>query len=622
MPVGPILRLLIWLLPLVLVACTADDAEDDIGFERPATAVDYTVELTGVTNERALRLMEQALEVYRKQEDGAQSIAFLRRRAQGDIATAQKILRSFGYYEAVVDIDVDSATDPGTEQSTSPPAEGEPLPQAVVRFMVDEKRQYTLADHDILLINTGPGTRPAPPDAAALGSPVGQPARASRILGAENQAVLDLRAFGRPYATRTDRDAVADPDVAEIEVTTTIDAGRAYVFGGVTYQGNLTVDREYLETYRTFDAGQTVDPEALTAFQRALASTGLFNAASVNLPQDPPEGAIAPVEVVLEEAPAQTISGGVRFDTDVGPAVRGGYEHRNLFGANETLSLEALVGLEEQSLDSRYRVPQYGRSGQDLVLGLELRRIKDEAFEEIGGTFAAGLEREITPELTIGAGGLLELSRLADIDGTKTSRLVGLPVFVAYDSTDDRLDPSKGIKSRISATPLTGVVGGTPAAFAILDGTLSTYFDILGDRKYIFAARGRLASALAGDEDIVSANRRLFSGGGGSVRGYAERFIGPLDAEGEPTGGLSAIELGGELRARVSSTIGVAAFVEAGSVSNEVVPVFDEGVRVAVGGGVRYFSPIGPLRVDVGVPVNGRSVDDAFQVYISIGQAF
>ena len=67
---------------------------------------------------------------------------------------------------------------------------------------------------------------------------------------------------------------------------------------------------------------------------------------------------------------------------------------------------------------------------------------------------------------------------------------------------------------------------------------------------------------------------------------------------------------------------GVAGFVEAGSVSAEVAPVFDEGVQVAVGGGVRYFSPVGPLRLDVGVPVNPRRVDDAFQVYISIGQAF
>ena len=170
--------------------------------------------------------------------------------------------------------------------------------------------------------------------------------------------------------------------------------------------------------------------------------------------------------------------------------------------------------------------------------------------------------------------------------------------------------------------PFTGIVGDNPAAFAVLDGTLSGYFDLTGEKIYILAGRGRIASVLSGDLDVVSANRRLYSGGGGSVRGYRERFIGPLDANDDPVGGLSALELGLELRARVASAVGIAAFVEAGSVSTGVAPEFDEGVQFAAGLGARYFSPIGPLRLHVGVPLNPRGADDAFQVYISIGQAF
>lgn len=325
----------------------------------------------------------------------------------------------------------------------------------------------------------------------------------------------------------------------------------------------------------------------------------------------------------LEKAPPRTIGGGVRYDTDAGPAVSGEFEHRNLFGSNETLTLEALVGLNEQNLQTRYRLPQFGRPGQDLVAGLELRHIDDDAFEEFGGTLTLGLEREITPELTIGAGGLLELSQIEESNGDDTtSRLVGLPIFAAYDNSDDRLDPTTGFRARLSFMPFTGIVGDNPAAFAVLDGTLSGYFDLTGEKIYILAGRGRIASVLSGDLDVVSANRRLYSGGGGSVRGYRERFIGPLDANDDPVGGLSALELGLELRARVASAVGIAAFVEAGSVSTGVAPEFDEGVQFAAGLGARYFSPIGPLRLHVGVPLNPRGADDAFQVYISIGQAF
>ena len=120
----------------------------------------------------------------------------------------------------------------------------------------------------------------------------------------------------------------------------------------------------------------------------------------------------------------------------------------------------------------------------------------------------------------------------------------------------------------------------------------------------------------------MPASRRLFSGGGGSVRGYAERFIGPIDENGDPLGGLSVVELGAELRAQAFGDIGFALFVEGGSVSEEPAPVFDEGFQIAAGVGLRYFSPVGPIRVDVGVPVNGREEDDAFQIYLSIGQAF
>ena len=609
-------------LTALVAGCAAfedEPATDGAVFERPETAVDYEVELTGVENERARELMEQALALFRLQDDGAQSLAFLRRRAEGDVATAQKILRSFGFYEAVVEVDIDSVAADDAEKAES---EGDPAPgKAIARVMVTENRQYRLKEHKITLEEPIDGALAL--DADDYGDHVGKPVRASRILRAEDRVVADLRGKGRPYAKLTGRDAVADPETAELEVASNVSPGRAYVYGETTYEGAEGVDRAYIDTYRHYEKGQQVDPADLVTLQRALIATGLFNAGAAKFPEEPPAGDEAPVLVTLEEAPPRTIGGGVRYDTDAGPAVTGEFQHRNLFGSNETLTLEALVGLEEQNLQTRYRLPQFGRSGQDLVAGLELRHIDDDAFEEFGGTLTLGIERELTPELTVGAGGLLELSQLEESNGDDTtSRLIGLPIFAAYDNSDDRLDPTEGFRARLSFTPFSGYVGDTPAAFAVLDGTLSGYFDITGEKKYILAARGRLASVLSGDLDVVSANRRLYSGGGGSVRGYRERFIGPLDASDDPVGGLSAVEMGVELRARVSSVVGVAGFVEAGSVSTSVAPEFDEGVQTAAGVGVRYFSPIGPLRVDVGVPLNPRDADDSFQVYISIGQAF
>ncbi|MEM8818359.1 MAG: BamA/TamA family outer membrane protein, partial [Pseudomonadota bacterium] len=87
-------------------------------------------------------------------------------------------------------------------------------------------------------------------------------------------------------------------------------------------------------------------------------------------------------------------------------------------------------------------------------------------------------------------------------------------------------------------------------------------------------------------------------------------------------GGRSVIEAGMELRFPIVGDLGGVAFVEGGSVSTEVFPDFEEEFLVAAGAGVRYYSPVGPIRFDIGFPINGRDEDDVFQFYISIGQAF
>ncbi len=171
-------------------------------------------------------------------------------------------------------------------------------------------------------------------------------------------------------------------------------------------------------------------------------------------------------------------------------------------------------------------------------------------------------------------------------------------------------------------TPFAGTLDDEFTAFLNLDTRASAYWDILDDDVYVLAGRTRIASIIADSVGDVPQNRLLYAGGGGSVRGYERRFVGPLDAEGDPEGGLSALEASLELRARVWGDLGGVLFVDAGSVSRESYPGFEEGVQVAVGTGVRYYSPAGPIRLDVAFPVNGRDEDDFFQFYFSIGQAF
>ncbi len=621
---------------------------DPIVFEAPETAVDYVVALEGAPSEEAEALIRESLDLYRRQEDGAQSLAFLRRRAERDVERVQAILRSFGYYEGDASAEIvpperaatlvaEAAQD--DVEGTAPPPAGDSevdaaaatdeedaapeRPVAFVRMTVQPNDRFTLARHEFLI--AVPGDRPAPTfDASAFGSPVGDAAAAAPILAAEEAVAAELRRSGRPYAATRGREAVADLEANTLEVDSRIAAGPYLTYGGLRFEGLEAVDPDYLATYLPWAEGDPVNVEQLRDMQRDLAGTNLFDTISVRVPVDPPAAdGPAPVTFVAEEAEFRTVTAGARYDTDIGPAARATFTHRNLFGRNETVNLEAEASFEEQRLTARYRVPQWLRPGQDFLAGAEIRNLDNDAFDEQAGTLTVGVERELSEETRVGLGGLLEFTQTSDEDGDKTFYLAGLPGFLAQDTSDDDLNPTEGYRARIGLTPFVGYEDdGDVPLFTKIEARVSGYYPIDEARDYVLAGRARLGSIVSEEIDVVPAPRRFYSGGGGSVRGYAERAIGPEDEDGDPSGGLSVAEIGAELRARVAGAFGVAAFVEGGSVSEDQVPTFSEGMQFAAGAGARYYSPIGPIRFDVGVPLNPDDDDESFQFYLSIGQAY
>ena len=106
------------------------------------------------------------------------------------------------------------------------------------------------------------------------------------------------------------------------------------------------------------------------------------------------------------------------------------------------------------------------------------------------------------------------------------------------------------------------------------------------------------------------------------MRGFGFQKAGPRDVYGDPTGGRSLFEAGLELRIKVTETIGVVPFVDAGTVYDSAFPDFKQPLRVGAGIGARYYTDFGPLRVDVGFPLNPESGDARWQLYLSLGQAF
>ena len=148
------------------------------------------------------------------------------------------------------------------------------------------------------------------------------------------------------------------------------------------------------------------------------------------------------------------------------------------------------------------------------------------------------------------------------------------------------------------------------------------YYQISKKPVFVMAGRVTLGTIVGAGRDEIPADERLYAGGGSSIRGYAYQSVGPLVGD-TPIGGRSLLDLSFELRLKVTDRFGLIGFLDGGTAYTGTHFNTGEKILWGAGPGLRYFTPIGPLRLDVGFPLDRREgVDDAFQIYLSIGQAF
>jgi translocation and assembly module TamA len=207
--------------------------------------------------------------------------------------------------------------------------------------------------------------------------------------------------------------------------------------------------------------------------------------------------------------------------------------------------------------------------------------------------------------------------------------LLALPVSVTYDSTDLPTpldDPRHGFRGSLSLTP-TLAIGHPNATFLITQFKVASYFDLnnlfpLAPGRSVLAARALAGVAQGAGELSLPPDQRFYAGGTSTIRGYGYQLVGPMFPHTDiPSGGTAITAAGLEFRQRFGANWGAAAFMDAGQVSASLKPLHSD-VRVGAGAGARYYTPIGPIRFDIALPVSRRRGDDSFEIYIGLGQAF
>jgi translocation and assembly module TamA len=591
-----------------------------------APGIAYEVEIRGLAEGEAdlETLLRESSRLIGLQDDLPATVAGVRRRARADVERFERALRSEGFYDAEVGFEIaEPAPGRAADTAGAPPADTGREPPRVI-FTVDPGTVYLLARVEIAyapsIAESRAGIPRSPED---IGLRLGMRARAPEIQDAQRRLLTALENRGYPEASVRARQAVIDRSATTMRVTWQVDPGGFRRFGPLRTRGLETVERKYVRSFRTWQPGEVYDQRKVAAMRAALLETGLFDSIQVDREKQLEDGT-TPIQLTFEERQHRSIGFGARFSTSVGPSGTAFWEHRNYLGQDENLRLELDAGLIEQRFSAQARKPRWNRDDQDLLGSFELRHKDTEGFEEYAAEVGAGVERDFDDLWTGRLGGSIEALQTTDNEGTREFVLYGVPGALTRDSRDDPLDPTEGSRLALQATPyLSTVEALQPFARASLAG--SSYYAVDADDRFVLAGRARVGTLVGAETEDVPASKRFYAGGGGSIRGFPFEEVGPLDDENDPLGGRSLIELGLELRIKVTDSIGLVPFVDAGQVYDTVYP--DPSVatplRYGAGLGVRYYTAIGPVRLDVAVPLNPRATNDNdFEIYISLGQAF
>lgn len=575
--------------------------------ETPRSAdLAYRVTLEGVSNDK-LRLFLRANSNLLAQADRPPlSRMALEQRVRDDKERLVEALKSEGYYASFVQSRIDFRTKP-----------------VAITLDIETGPLFLLGSFAIAYAEQAEALEPEvrqAVEAAVLAA--GAPARAADILAREDRILNALRQLGYPLATIRERRYAINLEDKTMVVRLELAPGYFWRFGEITIEGLRDVQSGYVLRKAPWTRGMRFDASKLPAYRQTLEGTGLFRSVQVRpAPASAGVGGELPVRVAVIERKPRTVGVGFRYSTNEGPGGRVFWQHRNFMHRARTLDLSISGNPIRQAFESSYRQPEFVRSDQALFARLALTHESSDAFNERSLRNTIGLERRLKPTLLVSAAAEFEISRIEDEAGPSTIRLLSFPLASNYDTSDDLLNPSRGVRWRLQVAPSTGHNHGA-ITFLTIESSASGYFSMLAKPKTILALRARLGAITGANVDDVPANHRFYAGGGGSLRAYGYRDAGPLDAQGDPVGGRAVTEVGAELRIRAGKQFGVVPFLEGGNVYRKSVPSFSRFLWGA-GLGLRYFTAIGPLRLDVAVPLDRRrGVDAPVQFYVSIGQAF
>jgi len=517
----------------------------------------------------------------------------LLRFSRGAEEQARKAAQALGYYQPQIESEVKDGKSPRLVLNIDP---GEPVRLRYVTIQIlgpaATLKSFRVPQSDVLK----PG--------AVLNH--GHYEDAKRLI--QNQASR----FGFFSGRFTSQKLSVDPRAGVADIDLVYDSGPRYALGKVSFAGDTPFDEDLLQRMVPFKSGAPYDSELIAELNQALQSSGYFESVRVDAAPTTAANDVIPVAVTLDTRKPRTMGLGLGYSTDVGPRAKANWTRHWVNPEGHSYGWEAELSAPRQNVGLWYDVPL------DPPLTDKLRFAGGYQNEELANTDSLSKLLTLGPEwhskLPSGWQRVISLKwqheeyRLGDDSGISNLLMPG--VSYSYLRSDNRIDPHNGYRLQFDSKVAKEGLGSDNN---LLYGTalakgLTTVLD-----NHRFLARAQIGGSATNGYKSIPPSLRFFAGGDQSVRGYDYQSLSPENSEGDRVGGRYMVSGSLEYQYSVAEKWRVATFVDQGNSFNDFeLP----SLKTGVGMGVRWVSPVGPIRLDL-----AHALDDpgGIRLHFSMG---
>lgn len=537
--------------------------------------------------------------------------------AQADYRRFLAIFYDNGYFGPSISIKLDG------REAADIPAISPPNAVSNATITVEPGRAFRFGKTQI-----GPT---APKTRLPRGFAPGEPARVSEVQSAARATVSGWRDAGHAKASVAGQKITARHNKQKLDVDVTIDPGPKLRFGPLTVQGKSAVRRERIYEIAALPEGEVFSPKELEDAAARLRRTGAFRSVAVIEEDVAGDGETMPITASVVDNKPRRLGFGVEFATIEGLTLNAFWLHRNLFGGAERLRIDGFyggIGGDNGGIDYginfRFDRPATFNADTGFYAKLQLDHIDDPNVRSDTAALEMGAEWRRSDEQTYRLGGGLRYSDTKDALNDTNYTTFYIPAGLTFDYRNNELDARRGYYLNYDTAPFVALSGIDNGIYNRLDLRGYRSFNLGNARATTLALRFQLGSLAGPSLEDSPSDFLFYSGGGGTVRGHDYQSLGVQvgSDDDDIVGGRSFLGISTEVRFRTKGALGYVGFFDAGYIGRESYPGKSGEWHTGAGLGVRYATPIGPIRFDIAVPTSNNKGENNFHVYFGIGQAF